>query len=81
VIGDESHRWEVARRDAWLRELLTDSSGSEAEEEYSRFAESGRWTAEMAGSRDKECRKQEKSMEVRTSVQVKTKSRGECSGP
>ncbi len=29
VIENEGHRWEVARRDAWLRELLTDSSGSE----------------------------------------------------
>jgi hypothetical protein len=32
---------ETERRDAWLRELLTDS-------------ESGRWIAEMTGSRDRE---------------------------
>ncbi len=64
VIEDESHRWEVARRDAWLRELLTDSSGSETEEKYARFAESGRWITEITGSRAKECRKQEEGMEV-----------------
>ncbi len=62
MIGNESHRWEVARRDAWLWELLTDSSGSETEEKYTRFAESGRWIAEMTGSRDKECHKQEKGL-------------------
>jgi hypothetical protein len=55
VTEDEGHRWEVARRDAWLRELLTDISGSETEEKYTRFAESGRWVAEMTGIRDKEC--------------------------
>ncbi len=49
----------VARHDAWLRELLTDSSGDETEEKYTRFAESGRWIAEMTGSRDKECPEQE----------------------
>jgi hypothetical protein len=32
VIGDEGQKWETARRDAWLRELLTDSSGSESED-------------------------------------------------
>ncbi len=55
VIKSEDHRWETARRDAWLRELLTDSSENEDEEKYSRFAESGRWIAEMTGSRDKKC--------------------------
>jgi hypothetical protein len=55
VTEDENHGWEVARQDAWLRELLTDSSGSDTEEKYSRFAESGRWVAEMTGIRDKEC--------------------------
>jgi hypothetical protein len=64
VIESEDHKWEAARRDTWLRELLTDSSGSEMEEEYTRFAESGRWIAEMAGARDKECRKQEEQMEA-----------------
>jgi hypothetical protein len=81
VIRDESHKWEVARHDAWLRELLTDSSGSESEDKYLRFAESGRWIAEMTGSKDKECRKQEGSAEARTSAQAMTTSRGECSGP
>jgi hypothetical protein len=55
VTEDEDHRWEVARQDAWLRELLTDSSGSETEEKYSRLAESGRWIAEMTGIKSKEC--------------------------
>ncbi len=81
MIKDESHKWEVARHDAWLRELLTDSSGSESEEKYSRFAESGRWIAEMTGSRDEECRKQEGSAGVKTSAQATTTSRGECSRP
>jgi hypothetical protein len=66
VMRDKSHKWEAARHDAWLRELITDSSGSESEDKYLRFAESGRWIAEMTGSRDKECRKQEGSAEART---------------
>jgi hypothetical protein len=49
VTEDKDHQWETARQDAWLRELLTDSSGSETEEKYTRFAESGRWIAEMTG--------------------------------
>jgi hypothetical protein len=81
VTEDEGHRWEVARRDAWLRELLTDSSGKEAEEEYTRFAESGRWVAEMTGIRDKECCKQEEGMETGVLQQMTMTSRGECSGP
>jgi hypothetical protein len=64
VTEDESHTWEVARQDAWLRELLTDSSGSETEGEYARFAESGRWIAEMTGIRDKQCRKRGGSLGV-----------------
>jgi hypothetical protein len=56
---DEGRRWETARHDAWLRELLTDSSGSESADEYSRFAESGRWIAEMTGNRDNERRERE----------------------
>jgi hypothetical protein len=55
VTKDESHKWEVARQDAWLRELLTDSSGSETDEDYARFTESGRWVAEMTGIGDKRC--------------------------
>jgi hypothetical protein len=81
AMRDEGQKWEAARRDAWLQELLTDSSGSESEDKYSRFAESGRWIAEMTGSRDKECRKQEESVEVGTSGRVTTTLRGECSGP
>ncbi len=49
VTKDKDHEWELARQDAWLREMLTDSSGSESEEKYARFAESGRWIAEMTG--------------------------------
>jgi hypothetical protein len=32
VTRDKDHQWELARQDAWLREMLTDSSGSESEE-------------------------------------------------
>ncbi len=49
MIRDKGQKWEAARRDAWLQELLTDSSGSESEDKYSRFAESGRWIAERQG--------------------------------
>ncbi len=64
VTRDKDHQWEMARQDAWLRELLTDSSGSETEEKYTRFAESGRWIAEMTG----------------IPQQTTTTSRRECSG-
>ncbi len=74
MTENEGHKWEVARRDAWLRELLTDSSGSETEEKYTRFAESGRWIAEMTGIRDKECCKREEGMEARILEQVMTTS-------
>jgi hypothetical protein len=77
---NEGKRWETARHDAWLRELLTDSSESESTDVYSRFAESGRWVAEMMGNRDNECREQEKNVKMETCVQVTTTSRGECSG-
>jgi hypothetical protein len=39
--------WEQARQDAWLREMLSDTSGSENEESCGRFAESGRWVSEL----------------------------------
>jgi hypothetical protein len=39
--------WEQARQDAWLREMLSDTSGSEDEESWGRFAESGRWISEL----------------------------------
>jgi hypothetical protein len=61
--GDE--KWEAARH-AWLRELLTDSSGGESGDKYSRFAESGWWIAEMTGSRDRELREQEGNKEPET---------------
>jgi hypothetical protein len=64
VAKDKDHEWELAKQDAWLREMLTDSSGSESEEKYARFAESGRWIAEMTGIPQQET----------------TTPRGECSG-
>jgi hypothetical protein len=64
VTKDKDQEWELARQDAWLREMLTDSSGSESEEKYARFAESGRWIAEMTGIPQR----------------ATTTSRGECSG-
>ncbi len=57
-----------------MRELLTDNSGSDAEEKYTRFAESGRWIAEMTGIRDKECCKREEGMEAGILKQVTTTS-------
>jgi hypothetical protein len=39
--------WEQARQDAWLREMLSDTSDSEDEESCGRFAESGRWVTEL----------------------------------
>jgi hypothetical protein len=52
-VCNEQESWETARRDAWLRELLTDSSDDEPEDECTRSEESGRWIAEMTGSRDR----------------------------
>ncbi len=44
-------QWEEARHDAWLRQLLSDDSSDEDEDEerYGRFAESGRWMTELHG--------------------------------
>jgi hypothetical protein len=39
--------WEDARRDAWLRQMLSDTSSDEDEEHYGRFVESSRWMAEL----------------------------------
>jgi hypothetical protein len=64
MTKDRDQEWERARQDAWLREILTESLGSESEEKYARFAESGRWIAEMTG------------IPQRTTPT----SRGECSG-
>jgi hypothetical protein len=49
MTRNKDHQWELARQDAWLREMLTDSSGSDSEAKYAKFAESGRWIAEMTG--------------------------------
>jgi hypothetical protein len=46
-VCGEREKWETARRDAWLRELLTDSSEGEPENGCTRFEESSRWIAEM----------------------------------
>jgi hypothetical protein len=49
VTADQ--QWEEARQNAWLRQLLSDGSGNEDEDEerYGRFAESGRWVSELYG--------------------------------
>jgi hypothetical protein len=39
--------WEEVRQDAWLRQMLSDTSSDEDEERYGRFAESGRWMSEL----------------------------------
>jgi hypothetical protein len=39
--------WEEARQDAWLRQMLSDTSSDEDEESCGRFAESGRWISEL----------------------------------
>jgi hypothetical protein len=46
-----NHQWEEARHSAWLRQLLSDGSSDEDEDEerYGRFAESGRWMTELHG--------------------------------
>jgi hypothetical protein len=43
--------WEEARRSAWLRQVLSDTTSDEDEDEerYGRFAESGRWMSELYG--------------------------------
>jgi hypothetical protein len=44
-------QWEEARYNAWLRQLLSDDSSDEDEDEerYGRFAESGRWMTDLYG--------------------------------
>jgi hypothetical protein len=46
-----SQNWEEARRSAWLRQMLSDTSSDEDEDEdrYGKFAESGRWISELYG--------------------------------
>jgi hypothetical protein len=64
AVRSLDQRWEQARQDAWLREMLTDTSESENEEKCRRFAESDKWITELFG----------------IPQQVETTSRGECSG-
>jgi hypothetical protein len=64
VVRTKDQEREQARQDAWLREMLTDTSESENEEKCGRFAESGRWITELFG----------------IPQQSTTTSRGECSG-
>jgi hypothetical protein len=51
--ADPGRQWEEARHSAWLRQLLSDDSSDEGENEdeerYGRFAESGRWMTELYG--------------------------------
>jgi hypothetical protein len=49
--ADTDRNWEEARRNAWTRQLLSDDSSDEDEDEerYGRFAESGRWMSELYG--------------------------------
>jgi hypothetical protein len=49
VTADQ--QWEEARQNAWLRQLLSDGSSNEDEDEerHGRFAESGRWMSELYG--------------------------------
>jgi hypothetical protein len=43
----KDQEWEEARQDAWLRQMLSDTSSDEDDERYGRFAESGRWISEL----------------------------------
>jgi hypothetical protein len=43
----KDQEWEEARQDAWLRQMLSDTSSDEDEEHCGRFAESGRWISEL----------------------------------
>jgi hypothetical protein len=56
--------WEEARQNAWLRQMLSDTSSDEDGESYGRFAESGRWISEL----------------FKVSQHSATTSGGECSG-
>jgi hypothetical protein len=64
--GNQHEEWETARHNAWLRELLSDSSEGEPEDGYTKFEESGRWIAEMMGSRDRE----QCELEAREDIEV-----------
>jgi hypothetical protein len=56
--------WKEARQNAWLRQMLSDTSSDEDGESYGRFAESGRWISEL----------------FKASQHSTTTSGGECSG-
>ncbi len=60
--------WEEARRDAWLRQMLSDTSSDEDEERCGRFAESGRWMSELF------------KIPQHQTVEPPATSEGECSG-
>jgi hypothetical protein len=47
----EDQQWEEVRHNVWLRQLLSDDSSDESDEEeqYGRFAESRRWMSELYG--------------------------------
>jgi hypothetical protein len=47
VEETRDQEWERARQDIWLREMLSDTSGSEDEGSGGRFAESGRCMSEL----------------------------------
>jgi hypothetical protein len=70
--------WEIARHNAWLWELLTDSLGDESGDEYTRFPESRRWITEMTGNRS---RGDHELMEDGARGETTTTARGKCSGP
>ncbi len=61
MCADLMKRAEEVMKKAEAREEA-ESSGSESEEKYARFAESGRWIAEMAESRSERRRPQEGSV-------------------
>jgi hypothetical protein len=47
VEKTRDQEWEEARQDAWLRQMLSDTSSGEDEESCGRFAESGRWISKL----------------------------------
>jgi hypothetical protein len=43
----KDQEWEWARQDAWLREMLSDTSSDDDEDSSGRFAESWKWMPEL----------------------------------
>ncbi len=74
-----AERWEIARHNAWLRDLLTDSSEDESEDKYMRFTESEKWIAEMTGDRNGRFHEPEEDEAMGDSSGTTPTSRGECS--